>query len=268
MTTPEGGRVEARLHEAAADAAWPATPGLRALVLARIGADAPAAASPPTAASPPALGPAPHHPAPRPAVRLVRILALAAALALVVAGIAAALGYRLPGFDLVFTEPLPSAGVGLDLGASLPLAEALSTERPRVLAPGVLPLPDAAWVLGTGDRRIVTLVWRAAVGRPALGGSDLSLTVMAVPGDTDEGMIRKLVGQGTTIEAVTVNGDRGWWIAGAPHEILVLRPDGTVGVLRSALAGDTLVFARDGTLYRLESALGRDATLEIASSMR
>ena len=65
-----------------------------------------------------------------------------------------------------------------------------------------------------------------------------------------------------------MGGDRGWWIAGAPHDLLVLRSDGTAGVLTSRLAGDTLVFARDGTLYRLESALGRDATLEIAASLR
>jgi hypothetical protein len=38
-------------------------------------------------------------------------------------------------------------------------------------------------------------------------------------------------------------------------------------VVRSALAGDTLLFARDGTLYRLVSALGMDATLDIARSM-
>jgi hypothetical protein len=47
----------------------------------------------------------------------------------------------------------------------------------------------------------------------------------------------------------------------------VQQPDGDVGIVRSALAGDTLLFARGGTLYRLESALGKDATLEIARSM-
>ena len=45
------------------------------------------------------------------------------------------------------------------------------------------------------------------------------------------------------------------------------QPDGDIGIVRSALAGDTLLFAREGTLYRLESALGKDATLEIARSM-
>ena len=63
---------------------------------------------------------------------------------------------------------------------------------------------------------------------------------------------------------------RGSWLAdpGAPHEIFIARPDGDVDMVTSALAGDTLVFARDGTLYRLESALGRDATIAIAESLR
>ena len=64
-----------------------------------------------------------------------------------------------------------------------------------------------------------------------------------------------------------MNGDRGWWVTGAPHEILIERPGGDIDSFSAAIAGDTLVFARDGTLYRLESALGKDATLAIARSM-
>jgi hypothetical protein len=187
---------------------------------------------------------------------------------LVIAGVAAALGFRLPGFDLLFVDRLPAAGTGLDLGSPVAVEVALAYDRPRVVLPAALPRPDAAFELGTGDRRIVTVAYRAEPGRPTLAASDLSLTVMAVPGETDEGRIRKLLGPGTTLEAVMVGTSRGWWIAGAPHEILIGRPDGMSTVLSSSLAGDTLVFARDGTLYRLESALGRDATLAIAASMR
>ena len=262
MTTPIDLGLHALLRDAATGAVWPATPDLRAGVLARIGTASP------DLSAPLAEEIAPHRSGTRPMVRLVRVLALAAALALVLAGLVTALGYRLPGFDLGFQEPLPSVGTGLDLGSPLPVREALAIDRPRVLAPGDLRRPDGAWVLGAGAQRIVTLAWRAAAGQPTLVGSDLALTVMAVPGDIEEPLVHKLVGQGTTIDPVTVNGDRGWWIAGAPHEIMILRPDGTAGVLRSALAGDTLVFARDGTLYRLESALGRDATLAIAASLR
>ncbi len=137
-----------------------------------------------------------------------------------------------------------------------------------MLLPASLPAPDTAYVIGAGERRIVTLAWRAEPGQGTIPFSDLALTVMAVPGETDDSLIKKLVTPGTSIDAVTIGGDRGWWISGAPHEIFVQRPDGDVGPVHSALAGDTLVFARDGTLYRLESSLGRDATIAIAESLR
>ena len=86
------------------------------------------------------------------------------------------------------------------------------------------------------------------------------------------GLLLLLLAPGLAIgqaeKPVDVSGDRGWWITGAPHEIMVVRPDGEIGVLRAAVVGDTLVFARDGTLYRIESALGKEATLDIARSMR
>jgi hypothetical protein len=201
-------------------------------------------------------------------LRLVRALALAVIAALLIAGLATALGYRLPGIDILFVDELPPAGTGLDLGSPVPLAEARAGEPPRILVPAALPEPETAFVLGVGARRIVTLAWRAREGEPALPGTDLSLAVMAVPGYTDATFLTKMLGPGTTIEPVAVGGDRGWWIAGAPHDLLIRRSDGTAGALTSRLAGDTLVFARDGTLYRVESALGRDATLEAAASFR
>ena len=78
----------------------------------------------------------------------------------------------------------------------------------------------------------------------------------------------KLVGGGSTVEPVTVDGERGWWISGAPHELMITRPDGSAGVAYAALVGDTLVFERDGTVYRLSSTLGRDRTVEVAESLR
>ncbi|MDP2350855.1 MAG: hypothetical protein Q8M74_06825 [Chloroflexota bacterium] len=134
--------------------------------------------------------------------------------------------------------------------------------------PGALPEPKSAFVLGAGDRRMVTLAWRAAAGEPVIAGTDLSLAIAAVPGSTDEGFLTKLLGPATTIGPVDVAGDRGWSISGAAHDLLVQRPDGTVGLVTSRFAGDSLAFARDGTLYRLESALEIAATLEIAASLR
>jgi hypothetical protein len=245
--------LDVRLRETAAAALWPQTPDLRGAVLARIehGGVRPAAGG-----------------ASWTALRLGRALALAVLALLLIVGAAVALGYRLPGLDILFVEQLPPAGTGLDLGTTVPIEQAIVVDQPRVLVPAALPPPDTAFELGAGDRRIVTLAYRADPGEPTLSGSDLKLTVMAVPGVMDEGLVRKLLGPGTTIDTVAIGDRPGWWITGAPHEIIIIRPDSTAGFLPSALAGDTLVFNRGGTLYRLESALGRDATIAIAASMR
>ncbi len=283
MNARDDARIEARLRGLAIDATWPQTPDLRATVVARIQGDLPLGHAAPLGRSA-----QPGHAAPigdaAPSARTTRsgpmvprrlgsrrftaALALALVVLLALAGIAAALGYRLPGLDILFVDQLPPAGTGLDLGTAEPLDVALGLEQPQVLVPAALPRPVTAWSLGTGGSQIVTLAYRAEDGQPALAGSDLALTIMAVPGDTDEVFLSKILGPGTTISPVTVRGWPGWWIAGAPHEILIRRPDSMAGVLRSALAGDSLVFSRDGTLYRLESALGRDATIAIAESMR
>ncbi len=277
--------VEQQLRLAAAAATWPATPDLRAGVLARV--QAPQAVPAGRELAPgarPSSGARPSRLRPLAAVAL----ALLALLAL--AGVAGGLGFRLPGLDIVLVERLPSAAVAPGsisptagsgsvavspsavaapyLGSPVPMTDALAFDRPRVLVPGSMPAPDTAYVVGAGDRRIVTLAWRAEPGQARIPSSDLALTVMAVPGGTDETLVRKAVSADTSIEPVIVGGDRGWWISGAPHEFMVERPDGEIGSLRSAVAGDTLVFERGGTLYRLESSLGRDATVAIAESLR
>jgi hypothetical protein len=198
----------------------------------------------------------------------VRALAVAIVALLILAGVAAALGFRLPGLDIVFVERLPPAGTGHVLGTPVPLTEARDGEPPRVLVPASLPEPETAFVEGTGDRRMVTLAWRATGDQPVLPGTDLALTLTALAGSTEEQLLEKTLGPGTTIEPVVIGGDRGWWIAGTPHALFVLRPDGSMDQLPPRLAGDTLVFVRDGTLYRIETALGRDAALDVAASLR
>lgn len=251
--------VEMQLRMAAATAAWPAAPDLRSRVLARIESEAGAAAG---AGLRPEAVPRPRR------LRLVPALVAALLGLLVLAGVAGALGLRLPGLDIIFVNRLPPAGTGLDVGAPIPLADAKAFEQPRLLLPGALPEPDVAYEIGAGARRIVTVAWRAEPGAPTIQGTDLSLALMAVPGNTNEQLATKTIGRGTNVEPVTVGGQPGWWIAGAPHEIIIARPDGDYGPVTARIVGDALVFARDGTVYRLESSLGRDATIAIAESLR
>ena len=193
--------IEARLLAAADAATWPPTPDLRGAVQSRIEAATPDLRGPvldritgTRPAPPPRLGRRP----------LVRGLALALVAVIAVAGVASALGYRLPGLDIVFVETLPPAGTALDLGSPVPIDEALAGERPRVLLPATLPRPSTAWVAGAADRTIVSLAWRAEPGQPTLDDSDLSLVLMAVPGTADERFLVKSLGPETTIETVSV----------------------------------------------------------------
>jgi hypothetical protein len=259
--------VEARLLAAAEAAEWPPTPDLRAAVQARVEAVTPDLRGPVLERI---AGTRPVPPARTIRRPLLRGLALALLAVVALAGVATALGYRLPGLDIVFVDTVPTAppaGTSLDLGSPIPIGEALAGERPRVLLPAALPAPDTAWVAGAGDRRIVTLAWRAEPGQPTLENSDLSLVLMAVPGTSDGGFLVKGLGDETSVDDVSIDGEPGWWISGDVHEIRFLRPDGEAGLLPTRLAGDTLVFAHEGTLYRLETAFGRDATIAIAESL-
>ncbi len=263
---------EALLTAAAVDASWPPTPDLRSAVMARIMVPAAPDMRASVLARVAEPGGSPRGGS-RSLGRLARPMLLATIVVLALAGVAVGLGFRLPGLEIQRVDQLPPAGTGLNLGTPIPLAEALAFERPRVLLPASLRPPGGAFLLDAGipggiADPIVTVAWRAERGQPVLAATDLALSLMAVPGDTDEALLSKLAGPGTTIEPVTIDGARGWWIAGAPHEILIRQGGSGVVVLRAAIAGDTLVFVRDGTLYRLESSLGRDATIEVASSLR
>jgi hypothetical protein len=67
-------------------------------------------------------------------------------------------------------------------------------------------------------------------------------------------ILKKIVGNSTGVEPVTVHGAPGFWIAGAPH--VFVSPEAP-----PRLAGQVLVWSAGGLLYRLE---GRGLTKEHA----
>jgi hypothetical protein len=228
------------------------------------------------------------------------VLALIAVVA--IAAIAGAIGFGLPGIRFV-PAPSPSAtptpastpaasGIGPSLrptsspsprptptppstgplGSALGLGDAIPLDRvasavdfPLVLPPAEpLGAPATAWLL---DGRL-SLVWPTGPDLPPLGEPRLGLILSEFRGTVNPGYFEKIIGPGTTVEPVTVDGLTGWWVSGAPHEIVYINASQQPVFDSRRIVGDTLLWSRDGLTYRLETSLGRAGAVALAETLR
>ncbi len=150
-------------------------------------------------------------------------------------------------------------------------AVALSDGARRLGIPPPVPTPlGAPRSAYFGERPAgseLTLVWSRSSTLPSTSIRDVGALLTVFRGGVDENFIAKLLPEGTTYERVTVNGQPAVWLAGAPHEFLYEKADGTIDTETLRLAGNTLIWTRGLFTYRLESALGRDAAIEVAASV-
>lgn len=240
--------------------------------------------------------------------RALLVVPLAGAALLVVAGVVAAIGFGLPGLQIIFSgatpppatapatpspattsaTPSPSASrpavtappsqVVLDLGTPISLAQARVSVAFRIFTPDAVTLGGMEPALYLDSRAIggeVVLAYPAGHSLPAppsgpLGsaGQPIGLIVTESAGSVDQGLLGKILGPGTTIESVQVNGQAGFWISGKPHSLLILDASGQPVEVTLREIGDVLVWVQGGTLLRIESPLGLVGTLRIAQSIR
>ena len=193
------------------------------------------------------------------------VLALIGLLALAAATVALVIG--VPGLRLTLVPTQPTTSLAADpLGTRLALGADVAVDEVADLAPGALGPPDEAYVIG--DRAITSLVYAAGDGLPELDGTAIGLLIQAFDGALDREQVEKLVVEvGVSVTAVSVDGADGYWIAGPPHLLRYLGPDGEARAEATRLVGDTLVWERDGTLYRIESGLGLVETRRIAETI-
>jgi hypothetical protein len=95
----------------------------------------------------------------------------------------------------------------------------------------------------------------------------VSVLLTEARGAVDTQFFGKMLGPGTTIEEVTVNGHRGWWISGAPHQFVFIDADGNVRDETLRLAANTLIIDDGGTIVRIEGDLTKQQALDIAGSL-
>jgi hypothetical protein len=233
----------------------------------------------------------PVHPAGLP---LARAIALAAIALLAVVVVAGALGLGLPGIRIVqapsaspgASSPAPSGspltqstqpssaapaasgppGTGLGLGDPIALADASSAADIPVLLPTTpgVGSPVTAWLL---DGRL-TLVWPAGAALPPTRDPRIGLILSEFRGSVQPEYFQKILDPATTLTAVTVAGVTGYWISGAPHEIVFVDRYGQAVFDSRRIVGDTLLWARGDVTYRLESGLDQAAAIALAESLR
>jgi hypothetical protein len=248
--------IELMLRDAGAHAQWPPTPDLAGAVEARI---ATAAAGPDRVRSAPVVR------AGRP--RLRRPLALALAGFLVLAASAAAVpGIREPVLDFLglrsvkierVPRPLPVVpGRKLALGrhTTLPAARRALDFAPLVPS-------------GLGDP-VVYYDRFPPGGQLALVYRKGALFITEVQGRLQSQFLFKFIGPDAKVDRVSVDGGRGLWIHGGPHQYAYADKTGEMRSDSVRLAGDVLLWRSGGVLLRLEGALSKEEALRIASSAR
>jgi hypothetical protein len=117
--------------------------------------------------------------------------------------------------------------------------------------------PDAVYFRGDVPGGVVFFVYGPARAPHALLSEFESTRVEA----------RKIVGPGTPVEKVDVNGEPGYWFSGRPHIFVFFNRQGTFQFGTFRLATNTLVWRRGTLTYRLEAKVSQDHAVRIAESI-
>jgi hypothetical protein len=168
--------------------------------------------------------------------------------------------------------PSPPIGRGLDLGYPVSLAEARREVPYGVVVPkdAILGDPDEVYVRTGFITDQVSLVYRSRPGFPPASLTGAAVLMSEFQGRTDEGFLEKtIVGTRTTLEAVTVGGEPGFWLAGEPHQLTYIDSKGRPVGDRVRLAGNVLLWQRGSLTLRLEGGptFTKEQALAIAESV-
>ncbi|MHB8693053.1 MAG: hypothetical protein ACYDHH_17585 [Solirubrobacteraceae bacterium] len=148
--------------------------------------------------------------------------------------------------------PLPAnTGLGLGLGKRIPLSRARHAAGFTALLPSGSPA--------------------AYLGHDVPGGRISLLTgpvlIIEFRGTTTP-FIFKVIGPGTTVKPVRVNGSPGVYLSGAPHEVIFQTQTGQVQTDRVRLAGNVLLWQQGPLTIRIEGTRTLRQARALARSLR
>lgn len=168
--------------------------------------------------------------------------------------------------------PTPTGTSSLPGEQRVDLATARRLAAFAVRVPAALGPPDVVLVSGGQPPRVVSLLWRAGPGRPAMPPGppgDPAAGEAAARLDQFDGTVpvfEKFLG-GAGVQRVAVGGQPALWVAG-PHEVLYVDRAGTWHTESARLAGATLLWQLGGVTLRLEGGFTQAEAVAVAESLR
>ena len=214
-----------------------------------------------------------------------RAIVLAIVALIVLAAVAGAVAFGVPGIRLIFGDPggtpppavatpaptlsgsPPPAGSSLGLGQLVDVDTAAGRAGFPIRVPTdpALGEPDAVYVSGRDE---VALVWAPTDDLPPTIESDIGLLIMEFHGSVTPEPIGKMISSGTEVEPVGLEDGTAYWISGDPHVFFYMSPDGEHIDEGRRWVGDALIWQDGEMTYRIETSLGKDAAIRIAESLQ
>jgi hypothetical protein len=162
----------------------------------------------------------------------------------------------------------PAAGIATDLqlGDRVSLDEAAGRVDFDLRVPSELGEPDEVYVKRDLVTVFVSMAWRANDDLPRATSTGVGALLTEFRSDVEVDFIKKLIGGGTELTRVTVDGTDAFWVKG-PHSFMLLDEEGRPREDTARLSANTLLWEREGITYRLEGAFDLDAAARIADSL-
>ena len=164
---------------------------------------------------------------------------------------------------------LPALGFGSP--TSIEAARSALPFAFAVLQDAGLGAPDGVYVDRSIADGVVSLVWKPipSAGIPASPTlPDVGLVFSMFRGRVDDASFVKMLPPGTTVESVVVGGDRGFWIAGEPHQLSASTGPGQYFAVETRLATNTLLWQHGDVTYRIEADIDRERALALAAEVK
>ena len=172
---------------------------------------------------------------------------------------------NLPSTTVVATTAAPVPVPDLGLGVPVSIDQAMSDTGLGDPTPALLGDPQSVHVEQPPASGQIVLVFAPSSLLPESSVTGVGALVSVMPAHIEAGFFQKTLGE-STVQSVDVDGATGYWIEGAPHELLFtfgneVLPDS----LR--LATNTLLWQRGDHVYRIEADIDLETALRIAASV-